>query len=109
MVRSTIFAGNCNMTTRVTCSLQEDGLVKTLIDSDCGHISELAESLELLDPIKEISFDERQGPSRVLHAMREGCPHPSCIVFSGILRTVEAAAGLALPKSMSVIFETNES
>ncbi|MGM0432392.1 MAG: DUF6951 family protein [Spirochaetota bacterium] len=108
MVRSKILAGNCNMATQVTCSLQADGLVKTLIESDCPHITKLAARLQLLDPMKEISFDQKQGNSRVQQTMQEECPHPSCIVFSGILRTMEAAAGLALTTDMSVTFETTQ-
>jgi hypothetical protein len=31
------------------------------------------------------------------------CPHPACPVPSGILKAVEVAAGLALPRDASIV------
>jgi hypothetical protein len=33
------------------------------------------------------------------------CPHSSCIVPSGIIKAVEVAAGLALPKNAAIKME----
>ncbi len=104
MAKATIFAGNCNFTTTVETKMGDDFRVHLTIESECAHITKMAGELESLDPFREMAFQSEGGPE-VFQVMMKGCPHPSCPVFSGILRATEVAAGLALPTDMSITFE----
>ncbi|MDA3835634.1 MAG: hypothetical protein PF495_19855 [Spirochaetales bacterium] len=94
------------MKTDVTSTMNADGLVETHITSDCPHIQTAAEKLTVVDPFQEISFQAQPNGPKIIAVMQEVCPHPSCPVFSGILKTVEIAAGLALPTEVRITFES---
>ncbi len=104
MAKAKIFAGNCNFNTTVEALMGDDMQVHLSISSDCPHITKMAEEMKILDPFREMSFQSGEGP-KVFEVMTKGCPHPSCPVFSGILRATEVAAGLALPTDMRITFE----
>ncbi len=104
MAKANIFAGNCNFNTTVETTMGDDMQVHLNIESECPHITKIAEELKTLDPFREMSFQSGEGP-KVFEVMTRSCPHPSCPVFSGILRATEVAAGLALPTDMTIIFE----
>lgn len=104
MATAKIFAGNCGFTTKVTGTFETDGMVTIALESDCPHITKIADRIRKVDPFHEISFQSEGGPE-IIKIMQEECPHPSCPVFSGILRTVEISAGLALPTDITMEFE----
>lgn len=70
------------------------------IQSECKAIQSLAEELTEVDPFREISF-RGEGP-RTLALGAKHCYHPACPVPVGIIKAVEVAAGLALPKEASI-------
>jgi hypothetical protein len=98
MAKAYIDAGICGFTTDVTTVQNDEGKVEISLESTCPHIMNIAESIKLVDPYNEIGFFGGSIPS-ILQAHYK-CPHAACPVFSGIVKAVEVAAGLALSKDV---------
>jgi len=103
MAKSTIDAGICGFHTVVEAEVGDDYQVKLKIDSDCKHIQKLAEDLKEVNAFNEISF--RRGSPEILAKGAQYCSHASCPVPVGIIKTVEVAAGLALPQIVMIKVE----
>jgi hypothetical protein len=90
-------AGICGFVTQIEASAEDDGqMVRLRIDSTCEYVRNLAEQLTEVDAFQEISF-RRAGP-RTLQLAPQYLKHPACPVPAGIIKAIEVAAGLALPK-----------
>ena len=103
MAKSNIEAGNCGFHTTVEAEVGEDYQVILKIESDCKHIQKLAEDLKEVNALNEISF--RRGSPEILAKGAQYCTHASCPVPVGIIKTVEVAAGLALPQIVKIEVE----
>ena len=103
MATAKIDAGICGHTTTVNAQLKEKYQVELEIQSDCKHIQKLAGHLKQVDAMNEISF--RRGSPEILAKGAEFCTHASCPVPVGIIKAVEVAAGLALPKETKIEVE----
>lgn len=104
MAKAKIDAGICGEHTTVETNLIEDYRVGIKIESSCKHIQKLAENLIEVDALKEISA-RRQVPETLSKGM-EYCTHAACPVPVGIIKAVEVAAGLALPKDAVIKVES---
>jgi hypothetical protein len=91
--------GVCGFTTTVEAQMRGNECSLTIV-SDCAAIHELAEHLQRVDPLQEISF--RRSVPRVLQASMEHCPHAACPVPVGIIKAVEVEAKLALPADVRI-------
>ena len=92
-----VMAGVCGMLTEIRATSDDSsGTVKLKIDSDCKNIQNLARELEVVNPFEEIAF-RGEGPS-ILRLAAKHCKHAACPVASGIIKAIEVASGLALPK-----------
>ena len=95
MAKSEISSGVCGHTTTVEASM--DGKVcKLNITSDCKAIQKLAEELPEVNPMLEIS-SKRATPQTLQMGLKH-CYHAACHVPVGIIKAVEVASKLALPK-----------
>jgi len=103
MAKSTIEAGICGFHTSVEAEAGDDYQVQLKIESDCKHIQKLAEDLKEVNAFNEISF--RRGAPEILAKGAQYCTHASCPVPVGIIKTVEVAAGLALPQVVTITVE----
>ena len=65
--------------------------IQLTIESDCEAVRRLAAHLTEVDAFHEIAFHNGRGP-RTLARIAEHLPVPA-----GIIKAIEAAAGLALP------------
>ena len=89
------------MITEIRATSQEpSGPVTLDISTRCESIQRLADGLKVVNPEKEISF-KGDGPQTLRMAAKH-CKHAACPVPSGILKAIEVAAGLALPKDASI-------
>ena len=103
MAKSEIEAGICGFGTTVEATDLGKRKISLKITSDCPNIQKLAEELVEIDALDEIS---KKINSTTTHEIAsKHCPHCSCIVPSGIIKTVEVAAGFALPKDAGIKFE----
>lgn len=97
--KAEIESGVCGYHTTVEAEM--NGAVCNLhIQSDCAAVESLAEALKQVNPFQEISF--RQGSPQTLELAAEHCSHAACPVPTGIIKAVEIAAGLALPKDVHI-------
>jgi hypothetical protein len=99
MAKAEIFAGVCGFNTTVTARRNGHGCILD-IHSECTAIQRLAEHLNEVDPLKEISF--RRTLPETYEAAHQYCSHAACPVPSGIIKAVEVEAGLALPCDVSI-------
>ncbi|MGQ9553649.1 MAG: DUF6951 family protein [Anaerolineae bacterium] len=107
MAEAIIKAGICGFTTRVHAHMNNDGgAVRLSIESDCPSVQCLATRLTQVDPWREISY--RGEEPVVLDEARACLPHPACVVPGGILKCIEAAAGLALPADAAIHFQLED-
>jgi hypothetical protein len=96
-----VMSGICGMITEIRASSGEKlGKVRVDIHSRCEGIQKLAQELKTVNPMEEISF-KGKGP-RTLRMAAKHCKHTSCPVPSGIIKAIEIASGLALPKNASI-------
>ena len=102
MARAEILSGICGFTTVVEAKadVDEPYLIRLTIDSDCSSVLRLATELPEVHAFRESAY-RGEGP-RTLECARRCLVHPSCPVPSGILKAVEVAAGLALPKGVVI-------
>ncbi|MEJ2102429.1 MAG: hypothetical protein P8X68_21025 [Desulfobacterales bacterium] len=96
-----VMSGICGMITEIRASSGEKpDKVRLDINSRCEGIQKLAQELNAVNPMEEITF-KGKGP-RTLRMAAKHCKHTSCPVPSGIIKAIEIASGLALAKSASI-------
>lgn len=100
MATGVINCGICGFTINVKAVSDSDQNVKLEIISDCPNYQKIAKELTEVDAYKEIFNKLHMG--RVYEVFAKYSPHPSCPGISGILKTVEVAAGLALSQNVSM-------
>lgn len=103
MVKGKIDCGICGHQVEVLAEAQKRGEVKLEIKSNCANYQKLSGSLQQADAFKELFSPLGQGEAFQLFA--KTIPHPSCPGLAGILKTIEVAAGLALPQKASIEIE----
>ena len=96
-----VMSGICGMITEIRAT-SDDPLkkVRLEINTRCEGIQKLAEELKEVDPMEEISF-QGDGPKTFRMATKH-CKHTACPVPSGIIKAIEVASGLALPKDATI-------
>jgi hypothetical protein len=103
MTRCEIKGGICGFVTVVEAEKVAAENIILKITTDCPNIKKVAEDLTEIDPMDEIF--RKADSTEVFKIMSRHSPHPSCIVGSGILKTVEVEAGLALPQEAYIRVE----
>lgn len=104
--KGTVNCGICGHTVEVIATPEGRKKVKLELKSSCGNYQKLANDLTEVDPFKELFQPLGQGELFQLAA--KVIPHPSCPGIAGILKTVEVAAGLALPQKADIVVEKSE-
>jgi hypothetical protein len=99
MAKAEINAGICGHVTTVETTM--DGkMCKVNITSPCKAIQKIAEELPEVNPMQEIS-SKRATPQTLQMGLKH-CFHAACPVPSGIIKAVEVASRLALPKDATI-------
>ncbi|MEW6423205.1 MAG: hypothetical protein AB1523_00415 [Bacillota bacterium] len=92
--------GICGFTTRVTAvkgaGKGREIEVEVRLDSECPSWQKAAEEIASLKPFQELFSLPHEG--RLYRVAARYVRHPACPVPAGILKALEVAAGLALPK-----------
>jgi hypothetical protein len=102
--RADIDAGVCGFVTTVMASSEDSMTVAFTIASNCDKVNAMAASLAELGPINVYEEMRPSGESRftsVIRGVLTGCC-TSCIVPAAILKAMQVAAGLALPKDTHI-------
>ncbi len=100
MAKVTIDAGACGFCVEVNATSEDSQHVNIEIETDCPNFEEFKEVVKEVDAYQEIEPDSKDGKilkkwPKYLHC--SACPAPA-----GIIKAVEVAAGLALPKDASI-------
>ena len=99
MCKTIIDPGICGFMAEVNAKM--DGEMCSLqITCDCEPVQAMAKELAQVDPMVEIGF-HGDGPL-TMKMFAKHLPHPACPVPAGVLKAVEVAAGLALPKDATI-------
>lgn len=99
MSKSEINAGICGHITTVVASM-EGKVCKLAITSDCQAIQQLAQELTEVNPLLEISC--RRSTPQTLQMGMKHCFHAACPVPVGIIKAIEVASKMALPKDVLI-------
>lgn len=100
MATGVVNSGICGFTITVKALSEGDQNIKLEIVSDCPNYKKIAQELTEVDAYKEMFSKLHTG--RVYEVFAKYSPHPSCPGLSGILKTVEVEAKLALPQTASI-------
>lgn len=101
MVKVNIESGICGFQTMVQAEPGAKYTAKLIVDSNCPHVRKIAESFGEFNAMTELF---KKGQSAILKLCQENLPHITCPVPVGLLKALEASAGLALPKDAKITF-----
>ena len=100
MARAHVDSGICGFSTTIEAVAGDGETVVLKIESGCASVRKLAAELKQVDPLAVVFGPAKDGP--VLAVAARCRMHAACPVPVGIIKAVEVAAGLALPKSVSI-------
>ncbi len=93
-------AGACGFTVEIEALTEDSQHVKLDIRTDCPNFPQFIEQIREVDAFQEIEPDTKSG--KVLSLWPKYLHCAACPVPSGIIKAVEVAAGLALPKDVGM-------
>lgn len=96
-----IFSGVCGFQTKVNAETNGEYQTKLHLETTCPNVKKMAETLDTVNVMDELF---RKGQSQVMAAAQKHLPHITCPVPVGILKAVEASAGMALTKDATITF-----
>ncbi|HNR33916.1 MAG TPA: hypothetical protein PKO36_01965 [Candidatus Hydrogenedentes bacterium] len=105
--RAEIQAGVCGFHTDINTSSEDGMSVVFDVASDCDKIRALSESLMARGPINAYEEISPASDSVIMATVREclkGCC-AGCAVPVGLFKSMQVAAGLALPKDIAIRIE----
>lgn len=92
--------GICGLKTLLELTTDDLQMVKVEIQSDCPHIMAMGEELLELDGYVECFA--KYSESAIYKAAEKHCKHLACPVPTAIIKGMEIACGLALPKDVII-------
>ena len=101
-----IEAGVCGHRTTVSAAKIEGYVVRVTLESTCPHVQNIAGELQEVDALQQIGL--RSGLPPALRTAYAHCAHAACPVPSGLVKTIEVASGLALPKDVVMRISRDE-
>jgi hypothetical protein len=102
MPELTINAGVCGFTTVIRTASPDGQTVSIEFESTCPHVVKAREELTSVDAFVEIFRKPHE--TAVYAALAKHFPHVACPLYAGFLKAIEAAAGLALPRDVTMTF-----
>jgi hypothetical protein len=90
----------CGLETTITTTAIDMQQVRVQVESECAAIRKIADALDDVNPFQEMSR-RGEGP-QILKLGREHCSHMSCPVPAMMIKAVEVAAGMDLPKEVVI-------
>ena len=98
MTKIKIKPGICGLESIIFVDADENADVNIKIESQCPHIKNMEKEFKEINGYEECftKFDS----SKIYKAASKYCRHIACPVPSGIIKGIEVACGLALPKEV---------
>jgi hypothetical protein len=107
VVQTHVNAGVCGFVTDIEADSPDQQNVTLAIRSTCDKITALAKAVDSVDAYSEIMTGFE---GKILTAARQclqGCCS-GCVVPAGIFKTMQVAAGLALPRDIAITICKNQ-
>ena len=92
--------GICGLKSKIVVESIDMMSAKLNLESDCPDIVKIGENLKEIDSMKDVFA--KLGDSSVYQLGKKFCKHGTCPVPGAILKGVEVACGLALPKDVYI-------
>ena len=102
MAELTVHAGVCGFVTTIRASSDDQQTVRIQYETTCPHAVKAREELTSIDAYTELFRKPHE--TAVYAALSKHLPHTACPLYSGFLKAIEAAAGLALPRDVTMSF-----
>ena len=102
MPELTVHAGICGFTTVIRTSSTDMQAVSIEFETTCPHAAKARDELTSVDAFVELFRKPHE--TAVYSVLSKYLPHVTCPLCSGFLKAIEAAAGLALPRDVSMTF-----
>jgi hypothetical protein len=96
-------AGICGFTTTIRAASADMQIVQISYESECPHVNKAKEELHSVDAFQELF--RKLHETTVYQILSKYLPHVTCPLYSGFLKAIEVAAGMALPKDASISIE----
>ena len=103
MSKLVVNPGVCGMISTIKVTKINRRRCRIEITSDCEMVSNMGQSMGEADITDALQVPIK---SHVYNCASECCLHPSCPIPMAILKAIEVEFGLALPRSISVNFES---
>jgi hypothetical protein len=100
MVKVDVDPGICGFKTTIRVYSQDLQKARVEIDTECPDIQKMKKEIEEVDAYTEIFA--KIGSSPVYNTARKHCKHAACPVPMAILKGIEVASGLALPRDVKI-------
>jgi hypothetical protein len=102
MPELTVHAGICGFVTAIRTASSDMQTVSIDFETTCPHAAKARAELQSVDAYVEIFRKPHE--TSVYAALSKHLPHAACPLYSGFLKAIEAAAGLALQKDVTMTF-----
>jgi len=102
MPELTVHAGVCGFVTKIRTTSSDGQTVEIDFETTCPHAVKARDQLKSVDAYVEIFRKPHE--TAVYAALSQHLPHTACPLYSGFLKAIEAAAGLALQRDVTMTF-----
>lgn len=103
MAKVTVNAGICGFVAVINATQNEDEMVDLSFKTTCPNFKKLEEELKEVDPLT--CCFSKIGEGEIFEAFKPLCPHIVCPIPTAVLKAIEVAGGLALPKDVTMKIE----
>jgi hypothetical protein len=103
MTRVHVNPGVCGFITEIVVTSEDGQMAELDIRTECPNLKPFAEALKSVDAYTECFG--KICDSSIYRAAQQYCKHPACPVPCAVLKAVEAACGLALPRDVTIRIE----
>lgn len=103
MAKLNVNPGICGFPTQIEVNTSNKRNCTVKLTTKCPNIQTMDQELQELDAYKECFA--KVGDSMVFEVARKHCKHAACPIPTGIIKGIEVACGLALPKTVEISFE----
>lgn len=100
MAKVTVDSGICGFRTVIDVGSEDCQQATVRLNSDCPNLKLLEASPLEVDAYVECF--SKLGDSPLAEVLRARCKHPGCPVYSGVIKGIEVACNLALPKDATI-------
>ncbi len=104
---ATIHGGICGFETRVVAEADDMFDVRFAIETDCPRVRSYTAGLDTVNALAELSLRHEATVLAAARDARHGAC-VGCVIAAGIYKTMQAAAGLALPAESRIDITTDQ-